>query len=482
MADFRSEWESECILMYLEELAESTGGKIIFDFTAMHGFLSVVTDSRNVRPNSLFVPLRGESRDGHLYIEEALKNGACCFFCDYKFLEEKKNKNHVKALCEKYYACCIAVTDNLKALQAAAKRYLAQFSGLYKVGITGSCGKTTTKEILVSIFSQKYKTVYSEGNLNSETGLPLSVFSVRPEHEVGIFELGMNRKGEIAEITDVLLPNAAIITNIGTAHIGILGSKQAIAEEKKQIFSKFTDGDIGFVSECEYTDFLKNVPHGNIFVYSKENLPSIKEVEDKGFNGTKITYKGESILFPLPGRHNMQNVFACIALAEKKGFTSSEIKIGLETVHPLFGRSQIVRGFITCFMDCYNANPESVNEAVEFCNSVKTDGLKHYVLGSMLELGKESAESHKEICRKALTSSADFVYLFGDEFAQAFDDLPEGKSEKPVFVCRTEEFDRLESELKENLSGGDFVLLKGSRGLALERLEQVLKKEGWKNE
>lgn len=221
-------------LMNLDELLTSTGAWLVYESNSSKSFSSVVIDSRNVKNNSLFIPLRGENQDGHIYIEPALKKGAKFFIVDFDHLDE--NETALLSLCKNYDASCVAVKNNLKALQDAARYYLSKFPNLYKIGITGSSGKTTTKEILASIYSKKYNTVSTKGNLNSETGLPLSVFEVRPEHEAGIFELGMNRKGEITEIASVLLPNAAIITNIGTAHIGILGTKQAIAEEKKKFF------------------------------------------------------------------------------------------------------------------------------------------------------------------------------------------------------------------------------------------------------
>lgn len=464
-------------LMSFEDLTKSTCGKVLFDFTGIHAFSSVVIDSRYAKENSLFVPLRGRNQDGHLYIEDALKNGVLCFFADKEFVD--KNKVNIEVLCKNYKAACIEVKNNLKALQDASKFYLSEFPNLYKVGVTGSSGKTTTKEILFSIFSQKYKTVCNEGNLNSETGLPLSVFNVRADHEVGIFELGMNRKGEISETVNVLLPNAAIITNIGTSHIGILGTKQAIVEEKKEIFSKFTKECVGFVPECEYTEFLKEVDEGDIFVYSKDNLPFVKGVEDLGLSGSKIFYKDETIMFPLPGKHNLQNAFACIALSERKGFSAIEIKKGLENVRAIFGRSQIITGFTTCFFDCYNANPDSMNEAIEFCNSVKTEKSKHYVLGSMLELGKDSEKAHEDICVKLFSSDADFIYLFGDDIFEAGKKLDWVKN---VFIFKTNEFEKLQNCLKNNLHKDDFVLLKGSRGLALERLERVVKTGGCTDE
>ncbi|UTY23563.1 UDP-N-acetylmuramoyl-tripeptide--D-alanyl-D-alanine ligase [Treponema denticola] len=462
----------EYSLMTLEELLTSIGARLVYKSDTSKAFSSVAIDSRNGKNNSLFIPLRGEKQDGHSYIESALKKGAKFFVVDFDHLNE--NETTLLSLCKNYAASCVAVKNNLKALQDAARYYLSKFPNLYKIGITGSSGKTTTKEILASIYSQKYNTVSTKGNLNSETGLPLSVFEVRPEHEAGIFELGMNRKGEIAEIASVLLPNAAIITNIGTAHIGILGTKQAIAEEKKEIFSFFKDDSLGFIPDCEFTDFLKDIPHGSVFTVSDNDSSLVQNVEDAGVSGSKIFYKGEKILFPLPGVYNVKNALLCIALAEKKGFSAKEIKSGLEAVQPLFGRSQVLHGFVTYFLDCYNANPDSMESAIRFCNSLDTGSKKHYVLASMLELGKESDYEHKKIIEEALKSNADNLYLFGDDICFACEGI-KFDGPKKIYKFKTNEFDVLKERLKENLSQGDFVLLKGSRSMELERLESILK-------
>ena len=462
----------EYSLMTLEELLTSIGARLVYKSDTSKAFSSVAIDSRNVKNNSLFIPLRGEKQDGHSYIESALKKGAKFFVVDFDHLNE--NETTLLSLCKNYAASCVVVKNNLKALQDAARYYLSKFPNLYKIGITGSSGKTTTKEILASIYSQKYNTVSTKGNLNSETGLPLSVFEVRPEHEAGIFELGMNRKGEIAEIASVLLPKAAIITNIGTAHIGILGTKRAIAEEKKEIFSFFDDDSLGFIPECEFTDFLKDVPHGSVFTVSDNDSSLVQKVEDAGVSGSKIFYRGEEILFPLPGVYNVKNALLCIALAEKKGFSAKEIKSGLEAVRPLFGRSQVLHGFVTYFLDCYNANPDSMESAIRFCNSLDIGSKKHYVLASMLELGKESDYEHKKIIEEALKSNADSLYLFGDDICFACEGI-KFDGPKKIYKFKTNEFDVLKERLKENLSKGDFVLLKGSRSMELERLESVLK-------
>lgn len=285
-------------LMTLDELLTSTGAWLVYESSSSKAFSSVVMDSRNVKNNSLFIPLRGENQDGHIYIESALKNGAKFFVVDFDYLDE--NETALLSLCKNYDASCVAVKNNLKALQDAARYYLSKFPNLYKIGITGSSGKTTTKEILASIYSKKYNTVSTKGNLNSETGLPLSVFEVRPEHEAGIFELGMNRKGEIAEIASVLLPNAAIITNIGTAHIGILGTKQAIAEEKKEIFSFFDDDALGFIPDCEFTDFLKDVSHGSIFTVSNNDSSLVQMLKMPVYQVLKFFIKEKRFYFHYP--------------------------------------------------------------------------------------------------------------------------------------------------------------------------------------
>ena len=361
----------------------------------------------------------------------------------------------------------------MKALQDAAAAYLEQFPQLLKIGITGSNGKTTTKELLASIFAQRYRTVKNEGNLNSETGLPLSVFTVTKEHEVSIFELGMNRKGEIAELAAVLKPNIAVITNIGTAHIGILGSKDAIAHEKKEIFSRFDENSVGFVPDKdEYTAFLQEVPHGKIFTYSAD--PDSYTLE--GLSGTKIRYKGETIRLPLPGIHNVQNTFAAIAVAEYCNIPLQSIKAGIEQMHALFGRSQIIRGPVTYLLDCYNANPDSMNAGLALCANIAVNGKKVYVLASMKELGSESIEAHQAVCATAFASDADTLFFFGEEMCEAA--AEQRKHSPKMFFCfKEDEADKLRDTLDGLLNRNDFVFLKGSRSLELEQFEPILQKE-----
>ncbi|MCL2609067.1 MAG: Mur ligase family protein, partial [Treponema sp.] len=216
------------VLMDFHELSVAVGGELyVFRDSGVSGFSSVGIDSRTTVPGSLFVALPGESSDGHDFLEAAFSNGAVIA------MVERGKLDAALEIAKAAGKAVVAVGDTLRGLQDAARAYLEKFPGLLKIGITGSSGKTTTKEITAAIISTERNTVASRGNYNSETGLPLSVFEVRPEHEVGVFELGMNRVGEMADLAAVLRPDIALVTNTGSSHIGLIGSRRGIAEEKK---------------------------------------------------------------------------------------------------------------------------------------------------------------------------------------------------------------------------------------------------------
>ncbi|MBO7420766.1 MAG: UDP-N-acetylmuramoyl-tripeptide--D-alanyl-D-alanine ligase [Spirochaetaceae bacterium] len=459
--------ETETLLSF-ENLIDAVEDKLIGKKSSCFGFSSVAIDSRECAERSLFVPLIGTVQDGHIYIEQALQNGASVVFVANSELPENEAK--FVSLAEKFDATFIAVSNTMTALQKAAKRYVEQFPSLIKIGVTGSSGKTTTKEIIASVLSQKYVVVTNEGNLNSETGLPLSVFKIRKEHEVGIFEMGMNRRGEISEIASVLFPSIAVITNIGTAHIGILGTQDAIAEEKKKIFSNFSDNCIGFVPENDkYAAFLQKVPKGRIEKYGIKSNRRIRDVSSSGLDGTTFEYDGVFIRFPVPGKHNFSNALAAISVAEYLHLSTGEIKKGLESVKTIFGRSQIYRGDKTLVHDCYNANPDSMESAISFCDDLEWKGKKIYVLGDMLELGEKSKELHSELGRKAAKSKADYVLFFGNEMENAYKAC---KDKKRSFWSNN--IADISEELETSVCNGDLVLLKASKGMELWRAADAL--------
>ncbi|MDR3324944.1 MAG: UDP-N-acetylmuramoyl-tripeptide--D-alanyl-D-alanine ligase [Spirochaetaceae bacterium] len=453
------------------------------------GFSGVCIDSREAQEGFLFAALPGENADGRRFIRQAFSAGASGAIVE----RAKLGAFGVEEAAHEAGAALLVVEGSLRALQDLAGAYLDKFPALLKVGITGSSGKTTTKELVAAMAGCEKKIVCNSGNLNSETGLPLSLFEVRKEHDIGIFEAGMNRKGEIAELAAALRPHVALITNIGSAHVGCIGGRQEIALEKKALFSRFTGGQTALIpEEDEFALFLAKDVHGKVRFFGdniERRAGTLGKIADLGLSGWEIVWEGGSARFALPGRHNLKNALAAAALGKAIGLSARSIKRGLESAKPLFGRSEI---FTVCggalapfsgettdgeprttlIRDCYNANPESMSAAIGLCDALDWKGRRVYVAGSMLELGEESGGAHRELGRTLAVSRSDAVFLFGEETKGAFNELKKSGLKKMLF--QTNDIDELKAELKKNVQPGDLILLKGSRGCALERVCEAL--------
>lgn len=462
-------------LLTMEETLESTGGIFVLGDGNWH-FSSVQTDSRLVEKDTLFVPLIGEFQDGHKYIPQAVEKGASCvFIClsNYEknpaFFNEIHNSNPEVNF--------IAVENTLTALQKAAGKYVEKFPSLIKVAVTGSSGKTTTKEILAAVLARKYRVVTNKGNLNSETGLPLSVFNIRKEHEAGVFEMGMNRENEIGEISAVLKAHYAIVTNIGTAHIGLLGSRDNIAREKAKVFDHFDSQSTGVIPfDDDYAEFLEKQIRGKCIHYGKDT-DSVKFIADLGLKGTEFSVGKNRAVLKLPGKYNYKNALGAIALCQELGVSDSEIAQGINGLEPMFGRSQVIEDKYTIVQDCYNANPDSMEKSIEFVSSVTSGEKKIFVLGDMLELGADSEKEHEKTGIMAAESSADKVFFVGTEMENAYKAACKKSSGDRFVYCSEKTDDALMTislEIKKEFSEHSIVLIKASRGMGLERLTKFL--------
>jgi UDP-N-acetylmuramoyl-tripeptide--D-alanyl-D-alanine ligase len=454
-------------LMGIGELSSLLKARHI-SFAPDCSFSSAVIDSRAVKEGALFFALAGSSNDGHEFVKSAFNSGARGAVVASSKLEKFDLINTAK----KAGKDLIVVENTLKGLQDAARVYLEKFPNLKKVGITGSSGKTTTKEITAAIISCEKNTVMNKGNLNSETGLPLSVFEVRAHHEVGVFELGMNRPNEILEITEVLKPNIAVITNIGSAHIEYFGSKSKIVNEKKCIFKFLKNNDVALIpANDEYADEMAEGVTGKVSFFGKENFKEFEKARSLGLEGTEIIWAGEKVHFALPGKHNLENALTAIAIAKEISVSDKAIIRGLESVKPLFGRLEILNGKrTTVIRDCYNANPESTARSIEFCDSLEWPGRKVYVIADMLELGSSSILEHERLGFLLSVSSAKMVFLFGTEIKASISCLSDNG--KPFLYSN--DINELTDKINSYVKKGDLVLLKGSRGCALERLTEML--------
>ena len=473
-------------LLTKEELLAAVKGTQLG--SAACSFNDVQTDSRNVTAEKpcMFVPLMGEFQNGHKYIEDVLAKKAAVILINKSEYESKSA--HYDDLAAKYADVCFVLVENtLHALQDAAEAYVAKKCGnMILVSITGSSGKTTTKEMMVSVAQAHFGNegvAYTYGNLNSETGLPLSVFKIRGDEKIGIFEMGMNRVNEIGEISKVLKSRFGIITNIGTAHIGILGSQKNIAEEKRKSLAYIPENGAAVVgADDPFADFCTEGVRGKVVKFGR-NVPvevsGVRFVEDKGLFGSDFELDGLPVHLPLSGSYNYLNALSVIACAKEIGIPSEDIKKGLEAVASLSGRMEVceaklVNGKkIILIKDCYNANLDSMMKVIDFCGDLKNVGKKIFVLADMKELGAESEKSHQAIGRRVSEVKAELVYLVGPEM-KAAEKAADGQGIKWFDESNDKNFEAIAADINLLASDNDVILLKGSHSMQLEKLVPLL--------
>jgi len=281
--------------------------------------------------------------------------------------------------------------------------------------------------------------------------------------------MGINHPGEMKALVSVYKPNYALITNIGTAHIGLMGSQEAIASEKIDIFSFFNKNDTGFIPEDDpWADYMEKHCSGKTVKYGIKSTVGINRVNNLGLKGWKIEYKDLEINLKLIGTHNLTNAIASISLSSSLGVSPDKIKRGLEKIEALKGRSQIIEGKYTVIEDSYNANSDSMSGIFNFISDLDWKGRVVLILGSMKELGSSSDEMHQMVGHEALDLNPEFIFFFGDEMK-----IPYDFARKSGFVGELEymtDFFELEEKVFASLEEGDLVLLKGSRSMKLDKL------------
>ncbi len=462
--------ETSETLITTDEILNAAGGKAGGSFEKHASITGASIDSRTCARGNIFIPLPGTRTDGHFFIEEAVRNGAVASFVKKEVWQQEQEQ--LIKLKQKYRVCFIVVDDVLTSFQKSAGYYISRFPALHKIGITGSSGKTTTKELIGAVLSRQYATFCSTGNLNSDIGVSLSAFQVKESHEYAVFEMGINRIGEMEELVDIVRPDSAVITTTGTAHIGLFGSEEIIAREKKKIFSGFTAAGAGYVREDDgFRDFLTRGVEGEVHFFGPESIENFTIVKRDGLKGTLLNWQGHNFRLPLIGDYNVYNACAAVKIAEHLEIPCREVIEALESIEPLFGRGQIKIGDIILVCDYYNANPESMSNALDFMKALETPGHKIAVLGAMKELGDFTEKAHEELGKKLKSSSLHRVYLFGEEMRVTFETAGEHMGRN---VFWTKDANELVRMVRQGVNTGDVVLLKGSRAAALERIEKSI--------
>jgi UDP-N-acetylmuramoyl-tripeptide--D-alanyl-D-alanine ligase len=432
-------------------------------------------DSRSCAPGALFFALPGTVSDGHAYVGAALHSGAVGAVVARSWYVDGTQKD----LVTRYREALIPVGDVLRALQEVARVHLRERASAPVVGVTGSAGKTTVKEFVAATLSPLGNVYRSPGNLNSDIGLPLAVSEISPATRVAVLEMGMNRRGEIDELVSIAPPEHAVITGIGTAHIGKIGSAEGIAGEKKRICSRFTGRQTLYVpSEDRFAPFLSADVNGRVVFFGPTATNGFSPDGDAGIEGQWVRLSGRRFLLRHHGRHNLANAAAAVAVARGFGVSDGHIADALESVGPADGRGRVLGKSPVVIDDSYNASPEAVRAAVRSARSIEPKRRHILVLADMLELGGDAAALHEEVLREVVDGHDDSeqLILFGPHMSAAARRLG---LEVPAVEDAAGGFHQLSEVVCNHLLPADVVLLKGSRGMGLERLlPGIVNREG----
>ncbi|MFP3121450.1 UDP-N-acetylmuramoyl-tripeptide--D-alanyl-D-alanine ligase [Ectobacillus funiculus] len=425
----------------------------------------VSIDSRKISGGNLYIPIQGERFDGHAFAQSSLENGAAALLWQQDVQNPPDN------------VPVIFVDDTLVALQQLARSYRDQLD-VKIIGVTGSNGKTSAKDIVTSLLSTKFKVQKTEGNFNNHIGLPLTILRLKEDTEMAVLEMGMSARGEIEFLSKLARPNAAIITNIGESHLMELGSRAGIAEAKLEIVLGLQEGGLLVYNGDEplltsrVNEMIDLPVTKAAFGNQKVNdyYPTSIALDATGTTFTINHAPALSFFLPVLGKHNVCNALACMAIAEFFGVTWEEMKQGLAQLQLTGMRMEVIKtdNGLTVINDAYNASPTSMRAALLLMDELQGFSHKIAVLGDMLELGNQEVEFHYEIGQSINPARIDYVFTYGNLGRHIAKGAAEHLGSKRVKAYDDKE--ALVKDLKELVGAKDVVLVKASRGMRLEEV------------
>ena len=429
----------------------------------------ISTDSRTLKHGELFVALRGENFDGHKFVEAAVKTGAVGAIVDLGWKGKVPDNFTV-----------IRVEDTLQAYQTVAANYRKSLP-LRVLAITGSNGKTSTKDFAAAVLGRRFRVTKTQGNFNNHVGLPRTMLEATSQDEVAVWEIGMNHPGEVAALAKIAAPDAALITNIGIAHIEFMGSREAIAAEKGALAEAIgPQGSIILNADDPFSKNIATRTHAKV-IFAGTTAGTIRAGEiTQSAHGSDFTILEGAhrcrAQLPVPGLHMVQNAMLAVAAGRLFGLSLEEAAAGLVAAPLAKARLQIRQiGGVQFIDDSYNANPDSMKAALRTLVELDADGKRIAVLGEMRELGKESARGHREVGETAAELGVDQLIAIGDMGAAIAEAAQEAGLEKTAAVGSISEAAEM---LTEITAPGDLVLIKGSRTARTERvLEEFAKRQ-----
>ena len=449
--------------MTVKEIAAAVGGIWWNPREDVAPVTAVSTDSRKIEPGCLFLPWVGEKFDGHDFIDMALEKGAAGCLCAKLPQDIRSDKFYIK------------VDDTRLALRALASAYRDRFQIPF-VQISGSVGKTTTKEMIAAVLGAKYRTLKTPENFNNDIGTPLTIFGLGPEHEAAVIETGMNHFGEIEYLGALVRPDVAVISNIGDAHIEFLGSREGILKAKCEIFQHLKPDGLAVLNGDDALLDTVDVPFKTVRCGQSEHCQArITEIADHGVEGITCTVETEkdsyALTIPSPGEHMAYAASIAVAVGEALGLDHDEIVRGVAAYEPSGSRMRVVRlpEDRIILDDCYNANPQSVAAALEVLAKTECER-KIAVLGDMGELGSLTDQAHYNMGALAAMLGIDFVGAIGDKATKIADGVAMSGGEVLHFATKQEAI----ATLKEELGAGTAMLVKASHSMHFGELVDAL--------
>ena len=441
----------------------------------------VIIDSRQACPGSLFVALKGEREDGHDFVADAFERGAIAAIVEKElhigyWILDIRQAPFQYPIPNIQYPACFLVEDSLKALQQLAAYWRGKHTPRV-VGVTGSLGKTTTKEMIYGVVSQRFRTLKSEGNYNSETGLPLTLLKLEPGHQRVVLEMGMYDLGEIAELAAIARPHIGVITNVGPSHLERLGTIERIAQAKAELVEALpSDGAAVLNGDDPWVRRMAARTKAKVFYYGLDQTCNLwaNHIESQGLEGIRFRFHhGPETIHakvPMLGRHSVHTALAAAAVGLVEGQSWEEIIDGLRGAAQL--RLVVVPGLrgSTILDDTYNASPASTIAALNLVEEL--DGRKIAVLGDMLELGAYEEEGHRKVGRRAMDVVAILITVGERGRLIAEEALAWGMEKEKVFI--EADNGRAITCLREIIAPGDIILVKGSRGMKMEEIVTTL--------
>lgn len=456
--------------MKIKDIIQVCNGKLVFgdENIVCENFSK---DTRTIEKDDIYVGIKGENFDGNTLYEQAFENGAkACILQEIEINENVINKYTDKAI--------IMVDDTVKALQQIAS-YKRDLYDIPVIAVTGSVGKTSTKDIIASVVSEQFKTFKTQGNLNNHIGVPLTILSLK-DHEALVVEMGMNNLGEISVLSKIAKPNIAVITNVGTSHIGNLGSRENILKAKLEILDGLKEDGVLVINNDN--DMLNGWYNSNpnkvkIVTYGIENSSDymahdiLSEENGSKFN-VDIDGVTEKIFVPVGGQHFVYNALSAIAVAKQIGISNSKIKEGIEKFQLTKSRMELIKiaKDITVINDCYNANYDSMKAAIDYLAKSRANR-KIAILGDMLELGEFSEDLHTKVGEEVAKNKIDVLITVG-EMGKVISNTAKSLGIK---IYQFDSNQDAVNQVKQIMQQGDIILVKASNGMKFKEIVEGLK-------